>query len=551
MNHLLFAFLFTAAEEGPAEPSNAGVGAVVLTIAVSLFLVWIGYLFLNSRRRAATVEETPPNLQPYLSDDELESSRVTRVLNSAVVTAAVLAIVLPVYYMNEGSRQAAAAEKIDEQYVEEGEHWFETFSCIDCHGPAGAGGAAEFTEARSTLTTSWAAPSLNDVFYRYNEDEVRHWIVFGRDGTPMPANGLEGGGAMSVQEVDQVVDYIRSVQITQGEALAEIEPAVQGALDRIAQGAATVDRLILEQEATLADTMEAPDRFAVIADYPSQIDQLLGGDGTCTDASAALIGTSCSNPGTDTDRDGISDAAELGLTEMGETIDETVVIRSVRDVTDDEGAPVVDDDGNRVPETVVIQDVDYPELFGLELDPTNPFTQSSATGEPIADLDRTLVWVQELDAAHLTLSVLTERNELFVGNVQTGLDFLEEAAEEQLWLIDFEMMADRMGVGVDEAERAAGLFNAYCARCHTAGYSAGVAFEQGVGTGAWGPSLVGGRAVVQFPDIQDQIDFVVDGSDDSVAYGINGLGSGRMPGFGALLSAEDIALIVEFERALP
>ena len=34
------------------------------------------------------------------------------------------------------------------------------------------------------------------MFYRYSEDEVRYWITYGRQNTPMPANGLEGGGAL-------------------------------------------------------------------------------------------------------------------------------------------------------------------------------------------------------------------------------------------------------------------------------------------------------------------------------------------------------------------
>ena len=34
------------------------------------------------------------------------------------------------------------------------------------------------------------------------------------------------------------------------------------------------------------------------------------------------------------------------------------------------------------------------------------------------------------------------------------------------------------GLSRADAERSVGLYNAYCARCHTAGYSAGVEFEQ-------------------------------------------------------------------------
>jgi len=539
-----------AEEEGPAAPSNVGVGSVVLTVAVAGFLVWIGYLVLSSRRRARRVEETPQNLSPFLSDDEMETKRVTRVLNLAVISAAVLAVALPIYYINEGDRQTAAAERIHERNVSEGSHWYENFSCVDCHGPGGSGGGAPFVEARSTLSTTWNAPSLNDIFFRYSPEEIEHWIVYGRPGTPMPANGLEGGGAMTVEEVEQVMDYLYSVSITQGQALDEVEGAVTAALDRISRGDAAVARRILEQEAVLADTLDAVDKFAAIEDLPGEVRAMLAGDGTCTPASAALVGSRCGEPGTDTDRDGLSDAAETRLTEMGVIVDQNLLVRSVRDQTDDEGAPVTDPDGNPLTEVVTIPDPSIPEVYNLNLDPENAFTNESVTGTPIPDLDRFEIFLTELDTAHLTLGVTAERLDLFTESVQSGIDFLYAAAEDRLWDIDFEAVSTDSGLSAEDTERAVGLYNAYCARCHTAGYSAGVIFEQGPGTGAWGPALTDGRSVVQFPDPAEQEAFIATGSDDSVHYGINGLGSGRMPGFGQILSAEDIALIVAYERTL-
>ena len=65
-----------------------------------------------------------------------------------------------------------------------------------------------------------------------------------------------------------------------------------------------------------------------------------------------------------------------------------------------------------------------------------------------------------------------------------------------------------------------------------------------------GPSLREGRSVVQFPSIEDHYDFVVKGSTNGIRYGVNGVGRGWMPGFGAMLSSDDIMLIVEYERAL-
>ena len=55
---------------------------------------------------------------------------------------------------------------------------------------------------------------------------------------------------------------------------------------------------------------------------------------------------------------------------------------------------------------------------------------------------------------------------------------------------------------------------------------------------------------MQFPDWRDQVDFIIRGSDEAVQYGVNGIGSGRMPGFGQVLSERQIELIVLYERTL-
>ena len=48
----------------------------------------------------------------------------------------------------------------------------------------------------------------------------------------------------------------------------------------------------------------------------------------------------------------------------------------------------------------------------------------------------------------------------------------------------------------------------------------------------------------------DHLDFIIGGSVNGQAYGLNGIGRGWMPGFGTVLSEADLMLIVKFERAL-
>ena len=553
--------LLAVAESAPSSPSNAGVGAVVLGIVLTVFLSWVGYLVFVGRRRRRKAEETPANLTPWLSDDELETNRVTRVLGAAVIVAAVLSIAIPVYYINESGRQARAEEAFVERDIEEGEKWWEKFECTSCHGPLAGGGGAAFTEARSDLPVSWAAPSLNDIFYRYSEEEMRVWIVWGRDGTPMAPAGLEGGGSMTTQEVDQVIAWLKHVEISQGEVLAEVEGIVQAALDRVADGENRARLALLEQQAEKLNIEQAEGslieqrtRLAGDSSLPNGIplddalDEIISMPGMCTDESAAMAGVACEDEGVDSDRDGITDDAERALTQIAAIAFDTLTENTVQLVTDD--------DGNATNQIVNNQN----PVYDISFDPSSGFSNTSVTGEAIADMDELDAFRSTLELDMLTTSLIAERFDTFIANTNARIAYLENAIAEKLWIppgvtvadgvADYSALGGRMGTTAAEAERAVGLFNGYCARCHTAGYQASSATEQEPGSGAWGPALTDGRSVIQFPDADDQIDFIIKGSDFGVNYGLNGLGSGRMPGFGQILSLEDIELIVAYERSM-
>ena len=95
------------------------------------------------------------------------------------------------------------------------------------------------------------------------------------------------------------------------------------------------------------------------------------------------------------------------------------------------------------------------------------------------------------------------------------------------------------------------LFDGFCARCHTEGWSIG---EPGVpGGGSYGPSLVDGVTVRQFPDEKLHKEFITEGAEYAEPYGVRGVGGdegGGMPGFGKMLTREQIEAIVEYERGL-
>ena len=111
-----------------------------------------------------------------------------------------------------------------------------------------------------------------------------------------------------------------------------------------------------------------------------------------------------------------------------------------------------------------------------------------------------------------------------------------------------QIMKDNPGISEGQA-----LFMAACARCHTKGWSYGEPDVMG-GGGAFGPNLSNGVELRQFPPlgggVAKHVEFVTTGSGFQKPYGSQGIGSGRMPGFGQELSARQIDEIVLYERGL-
>ena len=87
-----------------------------------------------------------------------------------------------------------------------------------------------------------------------------------------------------------------------------------------------------------------------------------------------------------------------------------------------------------------------------------------------------------------------------------------------------------------------------CARCHTSGWSYGEPQEAGQGGLGW--NLTGGSTDAHFPNTEEMIDFVANGSENGVGYAEQGQGSGKMPAFGAMLTDDQLAAVVDYVRSL-
>ena len=57
---------------------------------------------------------------------------------------------------------------------------------------------------------------------RYNRAQIRYVLVYGRPFSPMPAWGVLGGGSLDDQQIEDLVSYLESIQISPKAAQAQV-----------------------------------------------------------------------------------------------------------------------------------------------------------------------------------------------------------------------------------------------------------------------------------------------------------------------------------------
>jgi mono/diheme cytochrome c family protein len=214
-------------------------------IAVVVFLGFFVYLFINVRKGRAEVGseiELAPNRKPYYDDEQLEGKVLDRALTWGLILLGIIALTLPLYWLAEPGRQDGAIDDFNRKFTDRGSELFATtedggLNCAGCHGPEGVGGAANFTitdpNGEFVEQVQWQAPALNTVLWRFDEEEVRDILIYGRPFSPMPAWGVEGGGPLNEQQIQNLIDYIESIQVdiddadVRDELRAEVDAAVE------------------------------------------------------------------------------------------------------------------------------------------------------------------------------------------------------------------------------------------------------------------------------------------------------------------------------------
>ncbi|MGH1502559.1 MAG: c-type cytochrome [Acidimicrobiales bacterium] len=220
--------------------------AIGVTLGV-LFLLGFALAFvrniLQSREELGSELELAANKKPYLSDEELEGPKLDKALGFALVVLGITAILLPFYWLAEPGRQEGAVAAYQLNFESRGEGvYINTAQCVNCHAAGGVGGSAPYVlqdaDGQFIGNATWMAPALNNLFLRYNEEEVTYILNYGRPGSPMAAWGTPGGGPLTAYQVQNVVEYIQTFQVQSLDPIDISEVGGSGMDDPESQAAA-------------------------------------------------------------------------------------------------------------------------------------------------------------------------------------------------------------------------------------------------------------------------------------------------------------------------
>jgi mono/diheme cytochrome c family protein len=207
-----------------------------LLIAVLVGAVAAGAALVVLRTRSgssSTKSKVPPALRPADIDAVLESSRLTKIHGWGLALTLFFAFFMPAYWVQEPQNRRNNEAEMAEESLERGERYYALATdqqtgeanpdgkeCARCHGVNGEGGTNEFLNPDTGVRSIVQVPELKTVFARYEEPPpgftdartyIREVIERGRPGTDMPTWGAEYGGPLTEQELDDIVNWLESI----------------------------------------------------------------------------------------------------------------------------------------------------------------------------------------------------------------------------------------------------------------------------------------------------------------------------------------------------
>ena len=161
-------------------------------------------------------------MRPGPSDADLEKPNLEKLLASGAVLTLFMAIWVPMIFLHEPATNkadtqdqiAASIERGRQTTLPGGEANPLGFNCVRCHGPGMAGGHNVFNNAvivTPNITTVCGGAAYGHPLIT-NLQDVINTIAMGRTGTDMPSWSVRFAGAMDDQQINDLVNYVLSIQ---------------------------------------------------------------------------------------------------------------------------------------------------------------------------------------------------------------------------------------------------------------------------------------------------------------------------------------------------
>lgn len=215
-----------------AQADDRVATAIIVSVAIVAFFAFLVITALGGPRTRKG--EVPSGFRPGPSDADLERRVLDKWVAYSMVSTVFMAVFLPVYWLREPTRISLKETQFLRESIARGEEIFgpsspdslRALGCAECHGIGAVGGQRTFTITDRLTgkpkTVDYAEPPLRLAIARYTAagrsvDEVkqllRDAIERGRPGTPMPTWALQFGGPLNSQAIDDIMNYLLSIQV--------------------------------------------------------------------------------------------------------------------------------------------------------------------------------------------------------------------------------------------------------------------------------------------------------------------------------------------------
>lgn len=235
---MMLALVQQAAAKGGGTPIQESIGWFLFFVAAVGAFLFAFASFRRGRNEAGSEIDMAVNRRPYLSDQELETKKLTRSGLMALLALALVVLIVPMYGLREPGREKNATNGMEQQFIKQGEEMFASskatpvagLGCADCHGGMKATGTRDFatytqtdSAGRFIQTVKWQGPALDTATLRFSRDELRYILTYGRPFSPMPAWGAAGGGPLTTQEIEVLINYLQHIQISPKQAQQQVK----------------------------------------------------------------------------------------------------------------------------------------------------------------------------------------------------------------------------------------------------------------------------------------------------------------------------------------